>query len=236
MMNNSMAAQSLGALVAEAPARARVLEEFGLDYCCNGDRSLAEATRAAGIDPDAVVAALAAATASGASAADATTEAGDPVALIEDILSTHHAFLWKELPSLVALAVKVEDVHGSRHPELATVHRLVAALKEDLEPHMVKEERILFPAIRLLVEGQRQFEFGTINNPIRMMRFEHDQAGAVLAELRRITAGYAVPDDACASYEALYRRLEHVEKDTHLHIHKENNVLFPMVEALQARS
>jgi regulator of cell morphogenesis and NO signaling len=232
-MTDSMAAQSLGALVAEAPARARILEQFGLDYCCNGGRSLAEATRAAGLDPDAVIAALAAAT-SGEPVATAT-EARDPLALIEDILNTHHDFLWKELPSLVALAAKVEDVHGSRHPELEAVHRLAAALKEDLEPHMLKEERILFPAIRLLVEGQRQFEFGTIGNPIRAMRFEHDQAGAVLAELRRITAGYAVPDDACGSYEALYRRLEHVEQDTHLHIHKENNVLFPMVEAIQAR-
>ena len=234
-MSDSMAAQSLGALVAEAPARARVLEHLGLDYCCHGDRSLAEATRAAGLDPDAVVAALAAATEPGAPAG-AATEATDPVALLEDILNGHHAFLWKELPSLVALAAKVEEVHGARHPELTTVHRLVAALREDLEPHMVKEERILFPAIRLLAEGQRQFGFGTIGNPIRAMRFEHDQAGALLAELRRVTSGYAVPDDGCGSYEALYRRLEHVEEDTHLHIHKENNVLFPMAEALQARS
>jgi regulator of cell morphogenesis and NO signaling len=230
-MTDCMPAQSLGALVAEAPARARILEEFGLDYCCNGDRSLAEATRAAGLDQDAVVAALAAVRAPVA----ANPRAGDPVTLIDDILSGHHAFLWKELPALVALAAKVDDVHGSRHPELAKVHQLVIALQADLEPHMLKEERILFPAIQLLVKGQPQFGSGTIGNPIRMMRFEHDQAGALLAELRRVTAGYAVPDDACASYETLYRRLEHLEEDTHVHIHTENNILFPMVEAFQAR-
>lgn len=229
-MTDTLTALSLGALVAEVPARARVFDHLGLDYCCHGDRSLAEASAAAGLDPDKVVAALAAIA---TPAAPAAQEVGDPVALIDDILTGHHAFLWDELPALVALAAKVNDVHGSRHPELAAVHQLVVSLQGDLEPHMFKEERVLFPAVRLLVEGQRQFGFGTVDNPIRMMRLEHEQAGELLAQLRRITGGYEVPADGCASYEALYRRLEHVEEDTHLHIHKENNVLFPMATALQ---
>jgi regulator of cell morphogenesis and NO signaling len=230
-MTDTLTQRSLGALVAEAPARARVFDQLGLDYCCHGDRSLAEASQAAGLDPDAVIAALAAAVPPAATTTAST--AGDLMALVDDILSGHHAFLRDELPALVALAAKVEAVHGSRHPELAAVHRLVAALRADLEPHMQKEERVLFPAVRRLVDGQRQFGFGTIDNPIGMMRFEHEQAGDLLAELRRTTNGYSVPADGCASYEALYRRLEHVEEDTHLHIHKENNVLFPLAEALQ---
>ena len=230
-MTDTLTARSLGALVAEAPARARVFDHLGLDYCCHGDRSLAEASEAAGLDPDTVIAALAAIVTPAVTAP--TEPVGDPVALIDDILTRHHAFLWDELPALVALAAKVNDVHGSRHPELAAVSRLVASLQGDLEPHMLKEERVLFPAVRLLVEGQRQFGFGTVDNPIRMMRFEHEQTGELLAQLREVTAGYEVPADGCASYEALYRRLEHVEEDTHLHIHKENNVLFPMAVALQ---
>lgn len=230
-MTDTLTQRSLGALVAEAPARARVFDQLGLDYCCHGDRSLAEASQAAGLDPDAVVAALATVVSPAATATAST--AGDLLALVDDILSSHHTFLRDELPTLVALAAKVEAVHGSRHPELAAVHRLVVALRADLEPHMQKEERVLFPAVRLLVDGQRRFGFGTIDNPIRMMRFEHEQAGDLLAELRRTTNGYSVPTDGCASYEALYRRLEHVEDDTHLHIHKENNVLFPLAEALQ---
>lgn len=229
-MTDILAARSLGALVAESPARARVFDRLGLDYCCHGDRSLAEATRAAGLDADAVVAALAEST---PVTPEAAPIAGDPVGLIDDIVNGHHAFLWEELPALVALAAKVEEVHGSRHPELATVHRMVVALRADLEPHMFKEERVLFPAVRLLVEGQRQFGFGPIDNPIGMMRLEHEQAGDLLEELRRTTDGYTVPTDGCASYEALYRRLEHLEEDTHLHIHKENNVLFPLASALQ---
>ena len=231
-MTDTLTGRSLGALVAEAPARARVFDQLGLDYCCHGDRSLAEASQAAGLDPATVVVALAAVATPPATAT--APSAGDPVALIDDIVNGHHGFLRDELPALVALAAKVKEVHGTRHPELATVHQLVVSLQADLEPHMLKEERILFPAVRLLVEGQRQFGFGTIDNPIRVMRLEHEQAGDLLAELRRATGGYEVPADGCASYEALYRRLEHVEDDTHLHIHKENNILFPMAAALQA--
>jgi regulator of cell morphogenesis and NO signaling len=230
-MTETLASRSLGELVAEAPARARVLDKLGLDYCCHGDRSLAEASRAAGINPATVVAALTAAIPEVPVSADAGT---DPVALIDEIVADHHRYLWEELPALDALAAKVAEVHGSRHPELPGVHDLVGALRADLEPHMVKEERILFPAVRLLVDGPRQFGFGTVGNPIEMLRLEHEQAGELLAELRRVTGGYAVPHDGCASYHALYGRLEHLEEDTHLHIHKENNVLFPMAIVLQA--
>ena len=230
-MTETLTTRTLGELVAEAPARARVLDQLGLDYCCHGDRSLAEASRAAGVDPATVVAALSAAIPQ----APVSTGAGtDPQALIDEIVAGHHRYLWEELPALVALSAKVAEVHGSRHPELPAVHDLVVALRADLEPHMTKEERILFPAVRLLVDGPRQFGFGTIGNPIGMMRLEHEQAGELLAELRRVTGDYAVPDDGCASYESLYRRLEHLEEDTHLHIHKENNVLFPMALALDA--
>lgn len=233
-MTDTLSGRSLGALVAESPARARVLDRLGLDYCCHGDRSLAEAAEAAGLDPDTVVAALAAVTQTAGTATVPTAD--DPMTLIDDILSSHHAYLRDELPALVSLAAKVEDVHGARHPELAVVHQLVVALQADLEPHMMKEERVLFPAVRLLVDGPRQFGFGSIDNPIQTMRFEHEQAGELLAQLRQVTADYAVPADGCASYEALYRRLGHLEEDTHLHIHKENNVLFPMAAALQARA
>lgn len=91
----------------------------------------------------------------------------------------------------------------------------------------MKEERVLFPAIHALARGEREFGFGTVANPIRMMLSEHDRAGDLLAELRTATDGYAVPADACASYQTLYERLDTLEADTHLHIHKENHVLFP---------
>lgn len=222
--------RSLGDLVAEAPGRAVVLDRLGIDYCCHGGRSLADACATAGLDADAVAHQL-----------DSEAERrpadypSEPAALADHIESTHHRYLHSELPELTVLADKVAAVHGARHPELDEVRRLVHEVRAELEPHLMKEERILFPAIRVIASGgPREFPFGTVENPIRMMSMEHDHAGDLLAALRTTTAEYRVPDDGCASYRSLYERLERLEADTHRHIHLENNVLFPAATAAEA--
>lgn len=218
----------LGDLVAEQPARARVLERLGIDYCCHGGRSLAEASAGAGLDPSAVAAELAAVDAvEGADHADDLA----PVALVDHILATHHVYLHEELPLLHALATKVRDVHGGRHPELHEVARLVEALRGELEPHLAKEEQVLFPAIRRVADLPAGPERDQLLAPIRVMQREHEAAGELLADLRAATDGYQVPADGCASYRSLYDRLGALELDTFRHIHLENNVLFPAVLA-----
>ncbi|MEZ5322281.1 MAG: iron-sulfur cluster repair di-iron protein [Microthrixaceae bacterium] len=202
--------------------RGAVFDRLGLDYCCHGTRSIVEASKAAGLDPDLVTSELAV-----LDAGDTEWATLDPAALAEHIVEQHHRYLHEELPLLDALAAKVLSVHGERHPELAEVRRLVAALREDLDPHLMKEERILFPAIAALAAGQTEFPFGSIANPIRMMTLEHDGAGELLESLRSATGDYTAPADACASYQSLYQRLADIEADTHLHVHKENHVLFP---------
>jgi regulator of cell morphogenesis and NO signaling len=228
---NDAAQTTLGDLVAANPGAARVLDRLGLDYCCHGDRTLREASEVAGLAPAAVHAAVVATAAGGS---PGWTKL-DPPALADHIVETHHRYLLDELPALDALADKVLAVHGEHHPELSAVRRLVAELRADLEPHMRKEERVLFPAIHAIADGMREFAFGPVDNPIRMMRLDHEQAGELLAELRTMTGGYAVPADACASYRSLYERLQALELDTHLHIHKENHALFPAVLALVER-
>ncbi len=223
---------TLGDLVTAHPQLAGELERRSLDYCCGGHRTLGDAARTAGLDPIVVAAEL----------SDAVAEEGEGVGappwaamgvvqLTEHIVDTHHRYLWAELPRVEALADKIAGVHGDRHPELMEVRRLVADLRTDLEQHLAKEERVLFPAIRALAAESPvpEFPFGRIDNPIGMMLLEHDRAGDLLAALRRVTGDYQVPDDGCASYEACYRALAEVEADTHLHVHKENNVLFPAV-------
>ena len=217
--------RTLGDLVAERPARARVLERAGIDYCCHGQRPLREAAVDAGLDPDAVAAALAVVT----DTVGVEVDQLEPVALVDHIVDTHHAYLHEELPLIDALAAKVRDVHGERHPELVEVARLVREIRVDLEPHLAKEEEVLFPAIREAATGRSEFPFGVIANPVRVLMSEHDQAGELLVELRLAAGDYAVPDDGCASYSLLYDRLAHLEADTHRHIHLENNVLVPAV-------
>jgi regulator of cell morphogenesis and NO signaling len=225
----TFAARTLGDLVAEAPARAAVLDRLGVDYCCHGQRSLADACAADGLDVAAVAAAL---DIDVPAAVDHPTE---PAALADHIESTHHAYLHRELPELRALAAKVDSVHGSRHPELAKVRVLLDQLAGELGPHLAKEERVLFPVIRALARDTKaQFSFGAVDNPIRMMAVEHDRAGELLADLRETTGSFDVPADGCASYRSLYERLAELEADTHRHIHLENNVLFPAAAALGA--
>lgn len=219
--------RTLGELVAERPARARIFERLGVDYCCHGRRTLREASTAAGLRPDEVAAEIDAVV----DDAGADIDRLEPVALVDHVLATHHAYLHEELPLLVALADKVRDVHGSRHPELARVAALVREIRDDLEPHLAKEEQVLFPAIRAWAGGQRAFPFGTLPNPVRAMMLEHDRAGELLEELRAATSGYSPPADGCTSYRTLYARLEHLEADTHRHVHLENNVLFPALTA-----
>ena len=221
--------RTLGHLVSEVPGRAAVLERLGLDYCCHGGRTLEQACVEVGLDPTAVARQL-----DDVDSAEPIEHPTEPAPLADFIEATHHRYLHDELPSLEALAAKVHDVHRERHPELDHVRRLVAEVRADLEPHLLKEERVLFPAIRAVAGGARDFPFGTVENPIRMMSLEHDRCGDLLAELRQATHGYAIPDDACASYRSLYERLAALEADTHRHIHLENNVLFPAAIAIEA--
>lgn len=222
---------SLATIVVERPSRARVLEDFGLDYCCGGWQSLADACQAAGLDTDGVVEALERASAPSPSERAWMTLA--PAALADHIEASHHVYLRRELPRLGALIEKVVAAHGGNHPELVEVQATYRDLVADLGPHLMKEERVLFPLIREMArpggESAAQAHCGSIRNPIRVMLAEHDRAGELLARLHQLTGGYQPPTDACMSYRMLYAGLAELELDTHLHIHKENNVLFPAV-------
>jgi regulator of cell morphogenesis and NO signaling len=159
--------------------------------------------------------------------------------LITHILDTHHVFTKSEMDRLQALADKVLAAHGCNHPELVHLDELLTSLCADLKPHMFKEEQVLFPYILGMVDAANKklsapfAPFGTVNNPIRMMMREHDNAGHILRELRTLTSDYKVPADACMSYQTLYQALENFEKDLHQHIHLENNILFPKAIELE---
>jgi regulator of cell morphogenesis and NO signaling len=219
---------TLGALVNSHPELARQFERLGLDYCCGGGQSLADACADHGLDPAATAKALADVTTGEPAGAWATMGMTE---LVDHLEITHHRYLWEELPRLSALIVKIVAAHGERHPELHDVAVRYEELRADMEPHLLKEERVLFPMIRELAasESAPAFHCGTLQNPISVMLREHDTVGALLAELRRLTNDYMPPADGCASYAACCVALANLEADTHLHIHKENNVLFPMV-------
>lgn len=224
---------TLADIVTAHPDLARDLERFGLDYCCGGRQQLDQACAAKGLDPADVLADL---NARGASAPVPDWASMDASDLCRHLVDTHHRYLWDELPRLDALVAKVVSVHGGRHPELLRVKDVFDAIRVDLEPHLLKEERVLFPMVHELAAATAApaFHCGTLRNPIGVMLREHDRVGELLAMLRRATDDYTVPADGCASYTAMMAGLSQLESDTHLHVHKENNLLFPMVVRMEA--
>ena len=222
---------TLAELITARPSLAAELERRGLDYCCGGARSLADACAERGLDGKVVADQLSHLAVDESPAEWATLGLAE---LVDHLEQVHHQYLSTELVRAHALVDKVYSVHGQLHPELAEVQRLFVELQSDLEPHLIKEERVLFPMIRELASATvaPSFHCGTLSNPISVMLSEHDRVGELLAQLRVATNGYVVPADGCASYEACYRSLENIEADTHLHVHKENNVLFPRALAI----
>jgi regulator of cell morphogenesis and NO signaling len=218
----------VGDLVTERPDRARFFEKAGIDYCCHGKLTLAQACAEVGLNVEMCVKALAIADQAQPSAGSRDWSQASLTELIDHIEGTHHAFLRRELPRLAGLVLKVRGVHGDHHPELAGVEQAFTGLRDEIEMHMAKEEAILFPAIRRLdATGDSQCPCASIEDPIRVMEAEHEGAGRALETMRTLTGGYAPPADACNSYRAMLAGLAELEADLHRHIHKENSILFP---------
>jgi len=229
MINTDMTVRDVAM---ELPQSTRIFEKLKIDYCCGGDRPLAEACASAGVEIDNVMEMLAEVTQS-TSQDSLDFQKASLSELINYIIDTHHVFTKSEMDRLQSLADKVLNAHGGNHPELIHLDELLTRLCADLKPHMFKEEEILFPYIVATEEATNRKRsvpfapFGTVKNPIRMMMMEHDTAGQILRELRALTSDYKVPADACISYKTLYQALENFERDLHQHIHLENNILFP---------
>lgn len=221
---------TLAEVILARPGAERVLERFGLDYCCGGARPLRDATAPLGLDPDEVLVAVEAVE------VDPIPEWNGlaPAELTVHIEDVHHAYLHEELPRLNTLALRVAGVHGGHHPELREIARVYGKLRDELEPHLRLEEETVFPMIRRLAAGE-PLDTDRTEAPITALMAEHDDAGALLERLRSLTDGYRTPADGCASYHALFDGLAQLEADTHLHVHIENNILFPAVAALEAR-
>jgi regulator of cell morphogenesis and NO signaling len=218
-------ATTVGEIVAAMPASARVFQQHGVDFCCGGKRPLAAVCRERGLSFPELVGAIE------NTAADANADPRDwnlePMsALIDHIVATYHEALRRELPRLEELAAKVERAHGAHEPHLTRLKEIVAELSTDLQSHMQKEELVLFPAIRAVERGTRQSLLG----PIAMMEHEHVHAGNLLDESRDLTRNFTRPDWACGSVHALYGGLAELDAAMRVHVHLENNILFPRAQ------
>ncbi len=219
---------------------AAVFEKYSLDFCCRGGATLDQACVERGLDKEAVLSDVRQVITDTASA-DETWNNLSPSVLIDHIIAVHHAFVRRMIPVLRAHTVKIREVHGERHPELAVIAAHFDTVAADMEQHMMKEEAILFPYIKMLDEAAQHGEaiapmpFGSVGNPIRMMEMEHQAAGDEMYAIRALSSTYTPPPDGCTTYRVTYQELSEFERDLHQHVHLENNVLFPAAIALEAK-
>ena len=226
--------KTVGELVAENPASARVFEKYGIDYCCAGKRSLDDVCRERGVARTALLEEL---SQTGPQPLPGARDWQNASLrdLIEHIVSYHHAYLKSELPRISDLFGRVMRAHSEREPVLIEVSEIFAILKEELDAHLMKEEMILFPTIGKLEAGGSAGAPCSIEHPIARMEYEHESAGRALAQMRHLTRDYYIPDEACSTYRALFATLVELESNLHEHIHLENNILFPHAINLQTR-
>ncbi len=225
-------------LVSANPGAAWILEQFGIDYCCGGEKSLAEACSTAKVKMDEVAEALDRPQAQSTERDWQEASLGE---LARYIVEKHHGFTRQEIQRLQPLIAKVVNVHWANHIELEQIQTLFRGLAQEMTMHMMKEEHMLFPYIEQLEMAVNRGcqpappRFGTVQNPVRMMMMEHDSAEQVLRNMREVANGYSLPEDACLSYRMLYSALQEFEADLHQHIHLENNILFPRAVEMESK-
>lgn len=224
-------------IVLADPGAIPVLEQFGIDYCCGGKHSLAEACDRRNHDVGVVIEKI-----NQQLNSAATSEVNWNTAplrdLIDHIVQQHHTFARQHLGLVRELVGKVERRHGPLHPEIYKISKAVAAISAELAHHFSCEETVLFPHIEQLEEDGRPVVhpvFANIQQPVTKMIMDHNQTGDELRTLREATNGYVPPPDACTTFRALYRALEELERDLHRHIHLENNILFPRALKLEGQ-
>ncbi len=226
-MNTQLLNRPIGQLVAEKPARSRVFERWGIDYCCGGKKDLSAVCATKNLDAAAVVLDLETSDSQvQPPCIDWTQES--LTSLSDHIEKVHHGYLHESLPRLSVMTAKVADRHGSKDSRLLELNKVFAAFRSEMEEHTGKEDQILFPAIRSMESAGEPLSLARhIENPIQMMLADHDQAGAALEQMRTLTDGFLPSEDACNTHRAMLDALAELEADTHQHVHLENNILFP---------
>ena len=236
---NTLEQLTVGEYVANDFRTAALFSEYGIDFCCKGNRTLDEVCAKKNINPVELEKKIQAVLPT-KSDQSIDFKSWSPSLLIEYIVEKHHSYVEEKTPVILQFLDKLCKVHGERHPELFEINSLFKLSAGDLAQHMKKEELILFPFVQKMVKAQKENQpiqkphFGTVENPIAMMQDEHTVEGERFATIATLTDGFTPPEDACSTYRVAFQMLKEFEQDLHKHIHLENNILFPKAIELQA--
>ncbi|MBL4952374.1 iron-sulfur cluster repair di-iron protein [Neobacillus sp. YIM B02564] len=215
-------------IVNELPKTSDIFKKKRIDFCCGGNIPLSQAVSQRGLDIDTVLEELKEVFEKYQDEEKDVTVWTDSNSdtIIDYVIENYHRVSEEELKNLSPYVTKVSRVHGDNHPELLKVYELFNEFKKELLEHMEKEEATVFPLIRQLEKGTIENRQEAINQIVELEK-EHDQCGEILRQIRSITSDYALPLDACGTYRLVYARLEALEGLTFMHVHLENNILFP---------
>ena len=228
----------IGELVAQDYRAASVFKKYGIDFCCHGNRKIDDACIEKDINPQEVLNDLGNVMAEQSNAA--TDYNSWPLDLLADYIEKkHHRYVETKLLEIKPYLSKICQVHGEHHPELFEIQAEFAASAGELAAHMKKEEFILFPFVRKMEKAKKERlnvnapHFGSVQNPVQMMMNEHATEGDRFSKIEELSNHYTPPQDACNTYKVTFALLKEFEQDLHLHIHLENNILFPKTIALE---
>ncbi len=230
--------ETVGEMVARDYRKAQVFKSLGIDFCCGGKKTLDEVCKRKGLDIDQVNEKLASLS-SGDQTPSLNFDKWELDFLSDYIINTHHQYVKENIPYICELANKVARVHGERHPEVIEIATQFNRIGKDLNLHLMKEENAVFPFIKELLKASKQmgdistFSLDNMDTPARILEMEHEQIGEDMGIIRLLTNQYTLPLDACTSYRILYKKLEEFENDLFIHVHLENNILFPKALKLE---
>lgn len=223
--------QSVGEIVAILPKSSKLFKELKIDFCCGGDKTLEAAANENKLNLDEVMEKLEVIYSKSREIKEDTDFREMKLSdLIDYIEQTHHIYVKRSLPEIGEYINAILNAHGISHSELFKVHKLYNTLRTELEQHLVKEEKVLFPMIKEYEEFPSNDYLKKIIEAMRETEEEHENAGDVLKELRKTTREYMVPEDGCATYCVTYDKLSEFESDLFEHIHLENNIMFKRLE------
>jgi regulator of cell morphogenesis and NO signaling len=226
MKKEELIKATIGDIVTKDFRAAALFKEAGLDFCCGGKKSLGEACAEKNIPVDSLVSKVLELE---TLPPDRTHNFRDwaPSFLADYIVNTHHKYVLRTLPDLVFYTAKIAEVHGERHAELREVAGLFAKINEELLQHLGNEEQVLFPAVKRVQETGSAGDKAVIVSEISRMTGEHEFAGGAMDQINELTHGYLIPADACNTYAVTMKLLGEFEDDLHIHVHLENNILYP---------
>lgn len=224
-MTTALLNQSLAEIVNKDFRAAKVFDKYGLDFCCRGKQTLSEACEQKVLAPDNVVADLAALLNAGNNENRYANFSNEQ--LINHIVTIHHQFIRESVPLILKFLNKVSNKHGDRYPYMRQVFVLFLKLGAELESHLEKEEKTVFPLISRPAGNEQQLLSLFLD-----MEQEHDGAGTLMEQIRTLSNDYDVPAQACGTFRTVLQLLEQFETDLHTHVFIENHILFPRITNL----